>query len=230
MNLDKKILFKYSLLAFIFLILFIFVIVFFQPNSDFENKVLKQNVYIFYKENDYSTSENSLVGDMPVINYNSKEINRINNEIVNIYYDILLKDSAVFKSYYYVYNNVLSLCIETNYFDNSEYGNLNYYSYNINLDDYSVLSDDQFFKLIGISDEDVFNAISNRLHSYYINDDLANSMDFDSYKNYLLDGKSFVYVLKEDSMYAYSNINYTHDLVHSSQFNNIYEFKIFDLR
>lgn len=108
---------------------------------DKDNKILNAKDYIIEKETEYSKDETK--GLLPLINLKGNEIEKINNEILGLYYGIAYKEYDIFKYEYNLHDDILSLLITITIVDDSEYGKIEYHSYNINVKDNKVLNNNE---------------------------------------------------------------------------------------
>ena len=226
MTLDKKDYVKLGLL--LLLILFIIIILLFFNKNEKNLKLFKQYDYIYSSSTDYSESE--FISELPQINVNSKSVNDVNNEILNNYYDIATMENSSYSYRYSVYNNILYLLIETNIYDDSQYGNINYKGYYVNIENGNVLSLDDIINNLGLTKNDIDNKISEKYREFYNSDSLRNGMTFEEYKKMLILDDVYTLSVEDNVVYAYKKINYTHDIEDSDKFGNIYQIKIKDLK
>lgn len=226
MDISKKDIIKYCLYFLVFTIIIVFCLIFGRKSDNL--KLYKQFDYVFGKDVGYT--KEGIVSDLPNINILSDEVNLINKEIANNYYNVVLNDLVSYYYSYSLYNDILSLFIVSNVYDESEYGNITYYSYNIRLSDGHVLNDGEFLARLSIDENVVLNKVDEKIKSFYDIDSLNKSLSIDEYKRRLISDNIFVYTIRDDVLYAYKVINYTQDIVHEYTDGNIYEYKIMDLK
>lgn len=226
MILEKKDYIKLSVLLFIILLIII-ILLFFNKNDE-NLKLFKQYDYVYSSSTSYSNNE--FISELPQVNVNSKSVNDINNEILDNYYDIATMENSSYSYRYSVYNNILYLLIETNIYDDSQYGNINYKSYYVNVDTGNVLSLDDVINILGLTKNDIENKISEKYRQFYNNDSLRNGMTFEEYKKMLILDDVYTLSVEDNIVYVYKKINYTHDIEDSDKFGNIYQIKIKDLK
>ena len=175
------------------------------------DKTLAASDYIIERETSYS----DIHGNIPIINLKGEEIDKINNEIISKYYSVAYNQNNYYDAEYYIYKDVLSLFITLTYEDNSEYGTIEYYSYNINLDDNKVLSNNELYKYLGLNKDDMNQVIDNKLNSYYSNDSLNQELSFEQYKdtiNYKEENNKLV-IRDDKTLYCYTSLGLTYDLI-----------------
>jgi len=222
-NKNKKILIVISI---VFVILTIALIVV-KQNLKKENKALSQKDYIIAKETDYSDKENK--GLLPKINLKGKDIEKINNEIITNYYNVAYTENDIYSYDYSTYKNVLSLYITIVYVDNSEYGRIEYYAYNINTDTNEVLSNKELLKVLSLDEKEINEKINKQLKKYYHYDELNKTISFDDYKKAInYNDKNNKYIIKNNTLYCYNSLNTTKSLL--TYQGNINEFVLTNLK
>lgn len=226
MDINKKQIVKYGVYFLICILVIILCLIFGGGNNN--NKLYKQFDYVYDKDLGYSKIDS--ISNLPVINLSSDAVLNVNKEITKKYYEVVLDETGEFYYSYQIFGDILSLLITTNRYDESEYGNICYSSYNIRLSDGYVYNSEELLSLLNLNQEDVLSKIDERVNEYYKIDSLKNSMSFSEYKNKVLGDGDFVYAIKDISLYAYMVINYTQDIVHEYNGGNIYEYKIKDLK
>lgn len=209
-------------ICFVLIVILFFV---FDLSRDSNNKLFKQFDYVYENKSDYVSD---YVSGIPQINVLSEEVNKVNSIIISNYYDVVTADYSSYSYMYGMYGNYLSLVIETNVYDDSEYGSISYYGYYVDLESGKLLSDAEFLEKLNISNECIYNSLRDRFYKFYSNDSLSNSMVFDDYYD-LIYNDDVVYLIKDNSLYLYMVINYTHDIIEDSSYGNIYEYYINEL-
>lgn len=226
MILDKKDYIKLGILLLLILLLIIILLFF---NKKEENlKLFKQYDYVYSSSTNYS--DNEFISELPQININSISANEANKEILDNYYDIATMENSSYSYRYSVYNNILFMLIETNIYDDSQYGNINYKSYYVNIENGNVLSLDDVIKILGLTKNEIDNKISEKYREFYNNDSLRNGMTFEEYKKMLILDDVYTLSVEDNVVYVYKKINYTHDIEDSDNFGNIYQIKIINLK
>lgn len=179
---------------------------------DKDNKILNAKDYIIEKETEYSKDETK--GLLPLINLKGNEIEKINNEILGLYYGIAYKEYDIFKYEYNLHDDILSLLITITIVDDSEYGKIEYHSYNINIKDNKVLNNNELIESLDISNVKLKNEIENRLKKYYSMDSLNSNNSYEEYKETLgYDFKNVYLYINENKLYAYITLGLTPGLL-----------------
>lgn len=189
------------------------------------NKVLNIQDYIVEKETNYSNTK----GLMPIINLKGKEIENINNEIMNKYYSVAYNEFDEFEYEYTIYKDILSILVTITYATDSEYGNIEYYTYNINIKKNKVLTNEELYKYLDIKKEQIKDKIDLKYQDFYKKDQLKADLSYKEYLkiiNYKEENNRFV--IKENSLYNYNVITLTQDLINYP--GNINEIKLISLK
>lgn len=175
------------------------------------NKTLSEYDYVLEKETEFS--EDPYTGKLPIINLNSSEVQKINNIIMNKYYRCAY-GSDVFYYDYYVYKDILSLFIRITHVDGTEYGDIEYLAYNINVKTGKELSNSEVLKYLNISENEVDNIITKRLNDYYDIDTMKGYLSFNDYIlsiKYSKDNNKLV--ILDNNLYVYTTFKLTSSLV-----------------
>lgn len=192
------------------------------------NKMFKQYDYVYSSETSYSN--NDLISELPQININNKDINDLNNNILDIYYDIATRDYASYSYIYGVYNDLLILFVTTNVYDDSQFGNINYYGYYVDVVNGNILSLDEVLSKLDLSKSDIDKVIDDRYKLFYNSDSLRNEYSFEEYKKQINVDDNYTLSIDNNILYLYKKVNYTHDIEESDVFGDIYQFKVKDLK
>ncbi len=179
-------------------------------NNKLAEKILVDKDYIIEKETKYSDNH----GKMPFINLKGKEIEKINNEILSNYYSIVSSQDNIYIAKHYTYKDILSLFITIAREDGSEYGTIEYYSYNINLKTGNVMSNKDLYKYLGLNSNIMNETINTKLQSYYEKDSLKKELTFEEYKevlNYKEENNKLV--IKDNNLYCYYSFKTTQSLM-----------------
>lgn len=225
MDYDKKKFFKFiGFFVGIALVIILFVV--FDLSGESNNKLFKQFDYVYDNKTTYVSD---YISGIPRINVLSDEVDDVNSKIMSNYYDVVTRNYSGYSYKYCVINNLLSLVIETNIYDDSEYGSIRYYGYYVDLDTGKVLSGDDFLDRIGVSFDSVNSALNKRYMEFYSNDSLRWSMGFDDYYSLIDSDSDIVYFVRDNNLYLYKVINYTHDIIENDGYGNIYEFYVLKL-
>lgn len=221
---SKKFIRVIGFVIFIVFIIVLFIII--DLTGDNNNKLFKQFDYVYENKSDYVSD---YISGIPQVNILSDDVNRVNSLIISNYYDVVTLDYSSYSYSYGVFNNLLSLVIETNVYDDSEYGSISYYGYYFDLDNGILLDEDEFLERINVSIDSIGYSLKNKYFEFYNNDSLSVSMNFEDYYNMINGSGSNVYLIRDDSLYLFRVINYTHDIIENSSYGNIYEYYVSDL-
>ena len=176
------------------------------------NKALANYEYIIEKDTEYSSNE--LKGKLPVINLKGEEIDKINNEILKKYYGVAYTKDDIYHYEYTVYENILSLFIQITYVDGSEYGTIEYYAYNINLDTNKPLTNSELVKELGLNESNIDDEINSRIKKYFAIDELNKELSLEQYKTRInYSEETNKYMIKDNVLYCYMSIRTTQSLV-----------------
>ena len=193
-------------------------------NGKKADKLLLAEDYIIKRETSYSKEK----GLIPIINLKGEKITEINNEIISKYYSVVSNDIDEFKYEYYTYKGILSLLITVTYYNDSEYGNIEYYSYNIKVDENKVLSNKELYNYLNIDSEDVTKILDKKMDSYFKKDTLNQELSFDEYKEIIgYEDKNNKLIIKDNKLYCYHSFKITQSLIDYK--GNVNEIKIKDL-
>lgn len=219
MNYDKN---KIVSIIVVVCLLLIFIILFsiFGGKNDKNLKSFKQFDYIYSMDTDYMSE---YVSGIPQINILSDDVKNVNSEITSIYYNAVIKDLSSYNYYYGIYNNCLTLMVEINTNDESEYGNIKYYGYYVDLNTGNIISSDELLYNFGVLIDDVNQMLKNKYLNFYNNDSLKSGTSFSEYYNMLDNNSEKVFLIKDNGLYCYKLINYTHDIIENNSYGNIYE-------
>lgn len=226
MEISKKDIFKMVLFGLVIIIILILSLIF-SGNKE-NNKMFKQYDYVYSSETSYSN--NDLISELPQININNKDINDLNNNILDIYYDIATRDYASYSYIYGVYNDLLILFVTTNVYDDSQFGNINYYGYYVDVVNGNILSLDEVLSKLDLSKSDIDKVIDDRFKLFYNSDSLRNEYSFEEYKKQINVDDNYTLSIDNNILYLYKKVNYTHDIEESDVFGDIYQFKVKDLK
>lgn len=189
-----------------------------------EDKIFNAKDYIIEKETKYTEK-----GLMPIINLKGEEIEKINSEIMTKYYSTVHNEYDEFKYEYEVYKNILSMLITVTYSSESEYGTIEYYAYNINLEKNKVLTNKELYEYLELDSNEIKNKIDLKYKDLYNNDELKNEISYEEYLeiiNYKEENDKVV--IKDKTLYKYNVLNLTQSLMTYS--GNINEVKLIELK
>ena len=227
MNEEEKKSLKVLIIILIICLSITMILVFLNNKNKKVEKAITGYEYIIEKETEYSKDEYK--GKLPLINLKGDEIEKINEEIINNYFDVANNELDIYQYEYHMYKDILSLFITITKVDDSEYGNINYYSYNINTKTNKRLTKEELIKYLKINEKDITSVINNRLQDYYIKDSLNKEKSIEEYKNiinYKYENMSLI--IKENNLYGYISLTTTQNL--NSYTGNINEFKLYELK
>lgn len=198
-----------------------------KKSSQKEKKVLEEYSYLIEKETDFSSNVDK--GLLPIINLKGSDIEKINEEIITKYYEIAYTEYDIFRYEYYVHDDILSILITLTYVDNTEYGKIEYYSYNINTKTNKSLSKEELLEYLNIDLTKFNNNVENRIKEYYNQDTLKDQINYREYKEALNFNESNErLVVKDQKIYCYISLNVTKSLI--TYQGNINEIEVIDLK
>lgn len=191
-------------------------------NKTDSNKLDNSKDYIY-------TSRNNENSKMPYINLNSEEITDVNIEILTKYLEITNSETGNMDYSYNQYSDIISLIISV---IDSE-GNLEITTYNINITEKKILSDEEIIRKFNLDYNQVKNIMENYIKEYYnyeiTKKYIDKSCDFNCYINdYEIDiYNNYKFFIKNDNLYIYKKLNTTQEFLYDE--NNpftLFEFKI----
>ena len=191
---------KIIIISLSILLILVIVLVFFIQNTNNNYKNIKQdkNKYLVYSK--LEQDDEKYPKYIPYINIKSKQIDLVNQDIDNITKQFINTNSAI--TYEYDINGII-LSIVIKIIDNkNEYTpEINFRTYNINLDKKELIADESLLDLFKITEEDVSKQIENKFISYY--EDLVKQ------KYYVKEECDYKCFLKYKGIKNYNdNINY----------------------
>ena len=213
-----------ALVAVILLIILIVLSLIFQPDKSKE-KFINAKDYVIEKETAYTDKK----GKMPIINLKGEEVKTINSEIMTKYYSVVYNEYDEFIYEYTTYKDILSVFIVVTYANDSEYGKIEYYTYNINVKENKVLTNKELYEYLNIDYNEVKEIIDSKHKDFYNKDELKEIIDYDEYLetiNYKEENDKVV--IKDKTLYKYNTINPTQSL--TTYPGNINEIKLIDLK
>ena len=179
---NKKAKTDYSLVFMIFFILVavICIVVYFVINHSSTNskkyieKVDEDKAYVYTSkkiENTNNESDEVSYDKIPSINLEGQKYTQINNEIVNQYNKVVEQGIHNYEYDFNVSNHILSLIIKSTYYVNQNQENMQiktfFNTYNIDLKNDKVLSNEEILDLFNISEEQVNTYLKSKFVSYY---------------------------------------------------------------
>ncbi len=195
--------------------LIIFTIILLIYNSTFKNDALSRIKSNRRKDLIYTVKQKTVDGrhsEVPYINIKGKNIEKLNQEIEEFTSECFKEGTDLISYQYDVSDKILSLVVKTAHFDKIYYPDFR--TYNINLSDLSILTDDDILDKFNLTTTNVSNKIENRFKEFY-NDMLDNNYyggecDYNCFlyfrgdKDYLSD---IHYYLKDNKLYVYKAFN-----------------------
>lgn len=187
-------------------------------NSFYNRDKNKKFMYGDYVETIKMSTNNGLKSELPYINLDTDEVEKINSEIAEMYYETISFENSQFTYKYFVNDEILSLLIITNlYSDDAKIPVENYKSYNIDYKNLNILSNEDLLKKYNLSMSDVNNMIESQFKYFYqdeINNGYINSStcDFNCFcnlRNISFPVTDVAIILKENTLYAYKPFNMT---------------------
>ena len=168
-------------------------------------------------------------GKMPIINLKGEEVKTINSEIMTKYYSVVYNEYDEFIYEYTTYKDILSVFIVVTYANDSEYGKIEYYTYNINVKENKVLTNKELYEYLNIDYNEVKEIIDSKHKDFYNKDELKEIIDYGEYLetiNYKEENDKVV--IKDKTLYKYNTINPTQSL--TTYPGNINEIKLIELK
>lgn len=133
-------------------------------NNDDENKIYGSDEYVYTKESyDHASG---FVSELPYINIKSDEINEINIQLINKYYEIITVDEQIMKYKFYKNDNVLSLLVSIYYQYAPDTSNETMF-YNVDLESGKLLNNVELMDKFGVTNDEVADIIRDELNKYY---------------------------------------------------------------
>ena len=154
----------------------------------------------------YTVKERTVDGnksEVPIINIEGENIDKLNKDIENFVNKYYSNPTSIISYSYDVSDKILSLVVKVAYFDKVYYPDFR--TYNINLSDLSVLSDEDLLTKFNLTEEDVYfyNDVLNK--GYYSGEcDYNCFLYFRGDKDYLDD---IHYYIKNNKLYVYKAFN-----------------------
>lgn len=195
------------------LIIFAIIVLLFSNNT-------KNNALTKIKENKrkdliYTIKQKAIDGrksEIPHINIKDTKIDNINKEIEEFTADCYKNPADIISYQYDISDKILSLVVKTAHFDKIYYPDFR--TYNINLSDLSILTEDDLLKLYNLTTTDVEDKIETRFRYFYNdmlnNDYYSGECDYECFlyfrgdKGYLDD---IHYYIKNNKLYIYKAFN-----------------------
>lgn len=176
---NKKAKTDYSLVFMIFFILVavICIVVYFVINHSSTNsnkyieKVDEDKAYVYTSkkiENTNNESDEVSYDKIPSINLEGQKYTQINNEIMNKYNEVIKDKVHIYDYNYNQSENILSLVVKYSYYSKDSQYPITYFdTYNIDLKNDKVLSDEEIVDLFNITKEQVNTYLKSKFVNYY---------------------------------------------------------------
>ena len=162
---------------------------------------------------DSSVNSQNMTSEIPYINIDSDDANRVNNAILDFADPFLAKNKNNLMVYDSQLNGeVLSVLIRTSeYGDEYSFPTVLFYTYNFNLKTRNLMSNQEVLDIFGVQESDVEKIIEDKFHEYY-NDEVykgylvSQECDYNCFlrwrevDNYL---DNVAYFIKNGKLYAY---------------------------
>lgn len=213
LNEEEKI--KLKKYGFIILGLIIAVIIILCYTSTFRSDVLngikeKRGKTLVYTKKERTYKGNR--SEVPYLNIKGTQSENINKDIENFTSKYYSNPKNIISYTYDVSDKILSLVVKVAYFDKVYYPDFK--TYNINLSDLSILSDEDLLNKFNLTEDDVSNKIEKKF-KYFYNDALSKDYyggecDYNCFlyfrgdKDYLDD---IYYYIKNNKLYVYKAFN-----------------------
>lgn len=199
----------YIITIIVLLVLFIILggTLYFRGNND--NKEFLHSDYV----KTIATVENeSGKSELPYINIKSEEIQKLNNEIAQDFYEVTSYETNQMTYEYFLNDNIISLLIKIIEIDESNVMIINkrYISYNIDLKNKNQISDSYLLQMYNTNYEKINTMIDERMKNFY-NFEIENgyidqACDYEGYlgwRNISLPATDIALVVNENNLYAY---------------------------
>ena len=192
------------------LIIFIILFSYFKNNSSNFNDLREDNTKPFVYT--ISTKKNGIYRiERPYVNIGDSFGKSINEDIDSYISDYIEKDKLILSYEYNINGKVLSLVIKTVDYDVKNVPEVYFKTYNINLEEEKLLSDEELLSIYNLTNADVENIIENKFNKWYkdvvekgyINEE---ECDYECFLNYrevddYLD--NVVYYIEQGKLVAY---------------------------
>lgn len=165
----------------------------------------KSKEYVYTLRKDAVDFQDNVYSRVPCINLQGEEFDKINKNILTNYEKIILQNDYDYDYEYSKSKNILSLKISYSYFNDNEENPTRYFkTYNINLNDGHVYTDQELLKKYHISEERLNEFIKTKFQGYY--NDLVKYKYFSKnecdYKCYLKNRGISEDYLEDSSLYV----------------------------
>ena len=220
-----------KIILIILIIIIVLIVISSMINKHNENKIYYSESYVYTK--DSFMHDNNLISELPYINIIGEEISKINSELIEKYYNIIIVDDS--RMWYVTYKNddIISLIVKIYTNDSGDSYPDEVLIYNINIKTGDVLEDDELLNMYNISRYDVSEIIMSEIKDYYLYELKKGYVDSDCSFDCYLEGTNSLpfdnckYYVKDNRLMAYKSINLGYGLFYdvSSGF-NLFNFEI----
>ena len=190
----------------VIIIFIIFIIIYgFISNKSFViNKQDNSKDIIYEKLNDKNKH-------IPFINLVGEDIDKVNDNI-DLFVNYYLNDESVNIDYDYNKNgNILSILVRIIDPKTADSPEIKFTSYNIILNNSSLISDDELFSIFNSNSDEINKIIENSFIDFYNNNEINKSISYNDYlkyrNNYFNYNKDISYYIDKGKIYGYLNIN-----------------------
>ena len=109
---------------------------------------------------------------------------------------------------YYKNNNILSLIVKLYYLESNDYVPSNIYFYNIDINEGTLISNEELLSIYNISTEEVENELIEHIEEYYnyeVDNNYISGCDINCYKDRIGSNllEDISYYVKDNNIYAY---------------------------
>lgn len=169
-RLNKKqliLFFSFSILSIVLIIIYAFILNG-DPYSSVKTDKKLDIVYSVYDKNNYL---------VPSININDESIFTINQNIIDKSNTYLNKKGSSISYNYNISGEVLSLAIQYVELDKFERPIVSFDTYNINILNKHILSDEEILSKINVSEDEIYNIVSSKFREFYKDEVDKNVLD-----------------------------------------------------
>ena len=136
-------------------------------NRNYNNKKIDKTKYIVYTKE--TREKEYYIQDIPFINLKGESIDVINNDI-ETYLENFNKENIEISYEYNINGIILSIILKVGDHSKADNATITYFrSYNINLDNLELLSNEAVLNYFNINENDINNRLENELKNYYTN-------------------------------------------------------------
>lgn len=188
-------------------------------NNQKDKKVYMSDDYVYTKES-YAYDE-YLVSELPYINIKGNEVQEINSDLLNKYYEIIELKEKMMKYDYYTNNNILSLIVKIYYIESPD-SSPSISIYNIDIDSGELMTNSEILNMFEISSDDASEVIHSQIKEYYNyevqNGYVDNGCNFDCYlsKTNSLPIDDYELYVKDHILYAYKKLSVDRDFYYDT--------------